>query len=133
MCVICRSENKIERRENRAQNKKDKKYHCAVCEYSGSNGSLLRNHLKTVRHQQKVEAAECERLGLAYVKPEPLWDANEHYIIHDDPSKNRFYIRWEYTKDNQRENNNEYFSYGNRTKEEAKAAAVERQTELRTD
>ena len=134
MCLICRTENTKERKEQRAANAKEGKYKCECCNYSASGGALLRNHNKTQKHLQQVFADECARLGMAagpaeartYVNPMPI---EQRFKIREQMPKKYYSIEW-------REDGVRYqerFSYCRRPKEEAMAEALEMQAELRTE
>ena len=134
MCIICRTENTKERKEQRAANAKEGKYKCECCNYSASGGALLRKHNSTQKHLQRVFADECARLGMAagpeeartYVNPIPI---EQRFKIRERAKQRDYVIEWQKNL----ERSEETFSFRKRPKEEAMAEALKRQAELRSE
>jgi len=133
MCALCRTENKKERQQQRAALKLEKRFYCALCDYTAGSSTLLKSHEKSQKHEHRLISQECERLGLDAPeekrKGTPPPPAHLRYNIADRPDQKGYCIEW-------RENGERYterFSYCRRTKEEAMAEALERQAELRAE
>jgi len=133
MCTLCRTENKKERQQQRAALKVEKRFYCAICDYTAGSSTLLKSHEKSQKHAHRLITQECERLGLdtpekkrKAFNPPP---AHLRFNILEDAGRKCFYIQW----CEMGERNKENFSYSRRTKDEAMADALERQAELRAE
>jgi len=133
MCALCRTENKKERQQQRAALKLEKRFYCALCDYTAGSSTLLKSHEKSQKHEHRLVSQECEQLGLdAPEKKRKAFNpppAHQRYNIADRPEPKHYRIQW--TEDGERYS--EIFSYRLRTKEEAMAEALERQAELRAE
>jgi len=120
MCDTCRAENAKKRKEQRAADKNNKRYHCSACDYTASSKMHLTRHEKTLKHLHQTGAPVPQK---AYM-PKP---AHMRFNIGDCHTKKRYTIQWT----DEHFTHQERFSYLRRPKEEAMAEALARQAELR--